>query len=352
MRVLITTPDVTETGGVSTYVDILRPYLEEVAEYHAMGLRPAGESGIRLIARLLSDYAGFALRLLRNRYDLVHINTAFGRRALSRDGILLLLAKVLRRKVLVFVHGGDPGWLGPASQRIFRAVYGRANAFVALARDHVTKLRTFGYTGTIECVTTVVSQQDFSAVSARAQGAVGRFRILFLARLEKEKGLYESIEAYRLVKQRHGSAELMIAGAGTESEDAPRYVRQHGIEDVQFLGHVTGRSKTEAFASAHLYLFPSYYEGMPSTVLEAMAQGLPIVTRRVGGIADFFEEGRMGFSTDSLDPKVFAGLVERLMADPQLASSIEANNRAYAERHFSADIVAKRLMAIYSGVIQ
>ncbi len=70
---------------------------------------------------------------------------------------------------------------------------------------------------------------------------------------------------------------------------------------MRFLGHVSGAAKTQAFRAADIYLFTSLAEGMPNSVLEAMAFGLPIVTRPVGGIRDFFEDGRMGYATDSLD---------------------------------------------------
>jgi glycosyltransferase involved in cell wall biosynthesis len=90
---------------------------------------------------------------------------------------------------------------------------------------------------------------------------------------------------------------------------------------------------------------------MPNSVLEAMAHGLPVVTSAVGGIADFFEDGRMGFSTRTVEPTVLAGLIERLIADPGLAARMGQNNRIHAERCFAAPKVAQRLVAIYSRVI-
>jgi glycosyltransferase involved in cell wall biosynthesis len=89
---------------------------------------------------------------------------------------------------------------------------------------------------------------------------------------------------------------------------------------------------------------------MPNAVLEAMAFGLPVVTRAVGGIRDFFEDGRMGFVTESRDPAVFAGFLARLVADPALRASMGRYNREYARGRFAASVVAARLLEIYAQV--
>lgn len=86
---------------------------------------------------------------------------------------------------------------------------------------------------------------------------------------------------------------------------------------------------------------------MPSSVLEAMAYGLPVITRPVGGLVDFFEPGRMGYLTDSSDPQVLAALLEQLARDPPLRQEIAQYNHAFAGRNFAASVVAERLAEIY-----
>jgi glycosyltransferase involved in cell wall biosynthesis len=90
---------------------------------------------------------------------------------------------------------------------------------------------------------------------------------------------------------------------------------------------------------------------MPNAVLEAMAAGLPVVTSRVGGIRDFFEDGVMGFSTEGVSVTELAAHMEKLIADPSLRERIGAHNRAYARERFAASKVAARLMDIYRSVI-
>lgn len=354
MNVLVTTPDLRMPGGVANYFGVLRPHLQGVADYHTIGVRPGRRSGAREALRLLLDSAGFAMRLVRGRYDLVHINPSLAAKALPRDAVFVLIARMLRRPVIVFLRGWDPACSDRISRRwkrLFQAVYGRADAFIVLAEQYRTFLRDMGYSGPIECETTVVPDDAFEATPSREIKRSGAFRILFLARLEKDKGIYEAFEAYRIVRHDHESAELLVAGEGAESESARRYVCESALPGVTFLGHVGGASKAAAFATADVYLFPSYYEGMPNSVLEAMAHGLPVVTHAVGGLVDFFEDGQMGFMTRTVAPEVLAAKIAALIADPLLAARISENNRAYANR-FRASKVAERLVRIYGSVLE
>lgn len=89
---------------------------------------------------------------------------------------------------------------------------------------------------------------------------------------------------------------------------------------------------------------------MPNAVLEAMAFGLPVLTRPVGGLKDFFEDNRMGFITESKNPTIFAELLGRLVEDSGLRYAMGEYNRHYALERFSASNVAAKLVGIYEQV--
>jgi glycosyltransferase involved in cell wall biosynthesis len=173
---------------------------------------------------------------------------------------------------------------------------------------------------------------------------------LYLARLDTGKGLPEAIEAFAGLQQRYPSVSLTVAGDGPERAAAELDVSRRGLREVRFLGHVSGTAKARAFQQADIYLFTSLAEGMPNSVLEAMAFGLPIVTRPVGGIRDFFEDGRMGYATDSSDPGDYTELLGRLVSNPELCATMGQYNRAFARQRFAASVVAARLLTIYAQV--
>ena len=122
------------------------------------------------------------------------------------------------------------------------------------------------------------------------------------------------------------------------------------IPDVRFVGYVSGEDKAGELRRADCYVFPSYEEGMPISVLEAMAFGLPVITRPVGALADFFEDGVMGYMTESKAPGVLAGLMQKLLDDPAARERMGQYNQQFAWEHFSAAAVTGLLETIYSDV--
>lgn len=352
MSVLVTTPDLEKPGGVAAYYSVLRAHLGSDVHFCVVGSRADRESRLVQGVRLLRDYGRFYRAARSGPCDLIHLNPSLGPKALLRDGLSLLIAKFLGRRVLVFLHGWDPACEAAIRRRflpLFRWVYFRADAFVVLASQFRAALQEFGCVKPIYLETMALPDEIFSRVEAPTARAAGcdHLNILFLSRIEKAKGIYEAIDAWHILKQKYPTLVMTIAGDGSELESVRRYVRSQNMTDIVFLGWVRAQSKLEAFARADVYLFPSYHEGMPNSVLEAMACGLPIVTRSVGGMRDFFEDGKMGFLTESRDPEVLASLLERLILDPGLRHAMAQHNHSFAREHFTASVVVRRLREMY-----
>ncbi len=360
-RVLITVPCLELPGGVANYYRTLRPHLDSSKTYFEVGARPGQASGLHGgwggIWRLLADFWHFHRELRRQPVDIVHINPSLGRRSVVRDGLFLLIAKAHGRPVLVFFRGWDPACeaaIRARYARLFRLVYGRADALVVLAAEFRDSLRALGLIAPITVDTTVVTdsafEEELPVGAGRTTGAQAA-GILYLSRLDHDKGLPEAIEAVAQLHQRFPAVTLTIAGEGPGRSAGEALVRNRGLDGIRFEGHLDDDARARAFRRADIFLFPtSFGEGMPNAVLEAMAFGLPVVTRSVGGIRDFFEDGRMGFVTDSRDPAIFAGFLARLVADPALRASIGRYNREYARGRFAASVVAARLLEIYARV--
>ena len=175
--------------------------------------------------------------------------------------------------------------------------------------------------------------------------------VLFLARVERDKGIYEAIDAFELLSLANKNIKLNIAGNGSELINAKLYAEEKKLTGISFLGYVQEQDKIDAFKTADIYIFPSYHEGMPISLLESMAFGLPVITTAVGGIVDFFENGKMGFMTDSRDPEVFANLIEKLISDTELRNKMALYNFQYARKRFLASKVVKRLEKIYQDTL-
>lgn len=353
LRVLVTAPDPARPGGVGEYLRVLSLYLRDEVECFTIGSRSDRESMSASLIRMIRDSRRFAHALSNGGYDVVHLNPSIGMKALVRDGLLLLIAKAHRQKAVVFAHGWDSRCqtlLETYFSAPFRWVFGKADSFVVLAERFRRDLRSLGYAGPIFVVSAPLDSELFAAAAHVDPAPLKErptFTILFLARVEKEKGIYEALDAYRLVKREHPHACLLVAGDGSALTGAQAYASGAGLTDITFVGHLSRERKYEAMRSADAYLFPSWSEGLPLSVLEAMSFGLPIVTTAVGGLRDFFEDGTMGFSAASADPHRLAGFLSRLISDPPLRARIGAFNRRYARTHFGGSQIAARFESIY-----
>jgi glycosyltransferase involved in cell wall biosynthesis len=147
--------------------------------------------------------------------------------------------------------------------------------------------------------------------------------------------------------------ELIVAGEGEELENVKSFVRNRNMSNVTFAGYVRDEEKRHIFEKSQVFCYPTYYgEGLPTCAIEAIAYGLPVVTRPVGGLADFFKNEVHGFITDSLNPNTFANLIERLFLDKELYNKISLSNYQYAQINFLASSAALRLETIYKTVLK
>ena len=152
------------------------------------------------------------------------------------------------------------------------------------------------------------------------------------------------IDAYDILQKKHPNTKLIIVGNGDDLDKAKKHVVDKKVKNVLFKGGLFGVELTTQFKNAQLYVLPSYHgEGMPTSVLEAMAFGMPIITRPLGGLNDFFEQNLMGSLIASLDPKEFAIEIEKYILDSDLTHKTALHNNDYAIKRFMASKVAENI---------
>jgi glycosyltransferase involved in cell wall biosynthesis len=198
-------------GGVANYYAGVRNKFDADVRYNYTG----GHSGRKLLALcMVFDYIVFVAKLLWFRPDIVHVNPSLDMASTYREGVFLLLAKLFRRRVIVFWRG----WEDSVAERIterhqaaFRRVYGRADAFIVLARDFAGALRSWGMEQPIYLETTQVDDDLLAGFRIEERVYAGR-HILYMARVEADKGIFETLDAVAAL-EREG-AELVVAGSG------------------------------------------------------------------------------------------------------------------------------------------
>jgi glycosyltransferase involved in cell wall biosynthesis len=176
--------------------------------------------------------------------------------------------------------------------------------------------------------------------------------ILFLGRLEREKGIFELVDSVAKIRAEFPNTKLQFAGCGDVDGIRDR-AKQLGIgENVEFLGWVSGTAKTSALAEAAIFVLPSYSEGLPIGLLEAMAASLPIVATAVGGIPDLVTDGTSGLLVQPKDPDALAGALLNLLRDPSLRARLGNEARRQIEERYASARVMPQIDALYRRLIR
>lgn len=341
IKILINTPNYKNpsSGGVASYYYGMLGYWHENVRYNIIGRRKGLSGAIWLPWDLLK----FIAILMLWKPDTVLINPSLFRKALNRDFVFLKVARAFRIPVVVLIHGFDLGEAKTINHNWICQNLNKASLVMVLANQFREILKGWGVKVPIELMTTKVEDRMLDGFDINCRNGEIK-NILFLSRMVKEKGVYETIDTFVLLKNKYKHLRLTMVGNGEELENLCKYVKEKNIPDVKFTGALAGEDRLRAYRDADVFFFFSYYgEGMPTVVLEAMAFGLSVMTRYVGGLCDFFEDGKMGRITDSLDPKAFADMMEMYLTDKELTKQISIYNHQYALKHFMASKVGMRI---------
>ncbi len=338
MKILVNTPNIHELGGVSNHYLGLKKFWTERVVYNSLGSKRW--------RKWLMPFTTLKLmvRLLFFRPDVVLLNPSLGSNAMRRDFFYLNLCRFFGFKVAIFIHGFNWNYAKKADKEWLAHNLNKASLIFVLAEAFRKEIQSWGVSTPIELSTTKVDDALLEGCDVEKERTGKVKNILFLARVEKAKGVFIAIDTYRILKEKYPFLTLTIAGDGSALPQVKKMVAEEKIPDVIITGRVSGQALIDAYKNADLSSSSSSYgEGMPTSVLEAMAFGLPIFTRNVGGLVDFFEDGKMGYITDSLDAADFAQAMIPYIEDPELTKRVSIYNAQYAREHFLASSVAKRV---------
>jgi glycosyltransferase involved in cell wall biosynthesis len=166
-----------------------------------------------------------------------------------------------------------------------------------------------------------------------------------MGRLLKDKGVFEYVEAARRLRPRHPDARFVVLGA---LDPNPSSVRPEDIAAWQREGIVEHAPETKDvrpfLRDCTVFVLPSYREGTPRSVLEAMATGRAAVTTDAPGCRETVVDGDNGFLVPVRDPAALATAMERFLLDPTLAARMGARGRALVEERFDVDRVVATMI--------
>ena len=180
----------------------------------------------------------------------------------------------------------------------------------------------------------------------------GPVTVLLVARMLRDKGILEFVEAARRVRATHPDTRFVIAGSPDDGN--PSSFREADMRRWQETGDVTclgfREDIPELLADCHIACLPSYREGLPKSLLEAAAAGKPMVTTDVPGCRTVVHDGVNGLLVPARDSEALAKAITRLVEDSQLRATMGKAGRRRAETEFSCATIIGQTLDVYRGM--
>src|SRR5437773_5033804 len=304
------------------------------------------DAELRVLLRVLS----------RSNARLLHIY--FGQIAVH----LLPLIRVWKNPSIVSFHGADVmvDMNKPAYREATRQMLDAVK--LVLVRSESLR-RAVVHLGCdekkVEIQRTGIPLEEFHFCERNFVAAATEWRFLQAGRLIEKKGLPVTLRAFAVFLERHPNANLTIAGEGPLLSQLQNLARDLNIDGrVSFTGFISQEQLRKIYYASHIFLHPSQtghdgnQEGIPNSILEAMASGLPVFATRHGGIPEAIENGVSGVLVPERDHEKLAAALLDAARGPGFLSRFARNGAEIVRKNFDLRAQAQRLGEIYLRTMQ
>ncbi len=338
-------------GGISS---VIRSYMEtDLFQRWNIIYIPTHIDGILMkkIFYAIRSLAQFIYLLLAKKIQLVHVHSA-SNASFYRKSIFILLSRCMRIKVVFHLHGG--GFIqfyreneGNISGKYIKFILLSVEKIIVLSEEWKKSLATIVGAEDIQVVNNPVG----SATLLNLNRECIRGKILYLGLLSRDKGIYDLLYAVKDLKNRIPEIMLEIGGVG-EFEKIRHMIKKFNLEkDVKILGWVDLKRKKELLSTASVFVLPSYYEGVPISILESLAVGLPVVSTNVGGIPSIIKNGVNGILIPPGDIAQLVDAILSILSDNNLAEKLSLNGKKIIIRRYLPEHSSKKISMIYQELL-
>lgn len=303
-------------------------------------------SGFKKLKTAFLGFVKFLGKLCFNKIKIVHIHVS-SRASFWRKSLFIVIANLFGKKIIFHLHGSEfreffDDELSDSRRSLATKIIDMASVVIVLSESWKAWMSTH-----IDVNKVTVLENSINSIQLPTSDAASENQLLFLGRIGKRKGFWDLLSALQKIKEK-GIEFTLIAGGDGETEKAKALVEELDLgQHVKFVGWINGKEKLGLLASSSVFVLPSYNEGMPMSVLEALASGLPIISTTIGGIPHQVTNEVEGFLLTPGDVKGLEDRLETLLTSPQLRSDFSKKALEKFDTCFSTNVVLPKLERIY-----
>lgn len=345
IKVLMLGPARSVKGGMTSVVD--NYYDAKLNEKVKLKYIETCNDSKYKISKLLKEIKGkleFYKKI--NNYDVVHIHMA-SRRSTFRKAKYAHIAKSKGKRVILHIHGGEYkifyNECNEEKKKYIKETLKLADKIIVLSEKWKEYFEKLVDKEKIVVINNAIKiPDDF-------EKNLNNNELLFLGRIYDKKGIYDLIDVLAELKKEFKDIHLSIGGDG-ELEKLKRLIKEKDLEkNVACHGWISGKEKDELLRKSTIFILPSYNEGMPMSVLEAMAYKNIVLTTNVGGIPEVIENNKNGIMIEPGNKKALYNNLKEIFNDISKKQDLSNNARKLVEEKFDINKMINILIKIYRG---
>lgn len=308
------------------------------------------EGGIFIrIYALMIAFAKLLLLLVLQRVDLVHLHMAT-KGSFWRKSLFVLLCVPFRRRIIIHLHGGAfaniyrtyPSW----KKAFVNFIFDLADAIVVLSKHWEEFIRPLTK-AQIKIINNFV-HDNFEPSQALAEGR--NLKCLYLGQFSANKGIYDLLPVFSEVVRLFPQARLVCGGDGEMSKVRETINSLGASSYIETPGWVSGEDKTKLLHQCGIFILPSYHEGLPMSIIEAMSCSMAVISTRVGGVPALVDDANGILVSPGEKNELFGALCKLLSYDPETLYLMGKASRQKYCQLFSAEYCHREMRALYHSL--
>lgn len=335
-------------GGIAQTIYNYSKYIFPENEFRFIANSCDGNR-LKKIYRLIASLLQFVITLtFKRQVKIIHIHTA-SNFSFKRSSWFVNIARLFNKKIIMHIHGGGfKTYYNSGNETFVKKTLNKCDRIVVLSDEWQDWFQNDLQCDNVSVVPNVIPEpQSFERKQDDEE-----FHLLFLGLINEEKGVFDLIQAIADNKEQlHGILQFHIAGNGMVSR-LKNEIYDKGLQDiVKYEGWVDSEAKHNLLCLSDALVLPSYTEGLPISILEAMSYRLPVISTPVGGIPSVISDGVNGFLVEPGNGSEFIKRINCLIDDKMLVKSMGEQSFERVNKYFPSS-VSNKLTEIYSELLK
>lgn len=357
MKAIIVSPSLNpeeNVSGISAVTQFIISNNSKVEYLHfELGRKDKEKGGIFRIKSIVSRLLAWKRLLKQNRDAVVHYNFPLSKPSILRDPLFMYIARKKGMKMVIHIHGGNfltavhtPNYL----ERILRKVFSWNYPIVVLSELEKELINNKYACRKIEILPNCVDLSGASAFQRKEKKDHEPLVMGYLGRIAETKGMGYLLNACKELKSQGIPFILKIAGKEeVENRYLPLFEKELGNRFV-YEGVVYGKTKDDFLKSLDVFMLPSYFEGLPMSLLECMGFGVVPITTNVGSIKEVVDDHRNGLFVQVKDVETIVSQIVCLHENRLFLNRLSDAAKSTIFNMFSPSAYVKKLNDIYSSL--